>query len=113
MTTKIIFNLLLIVAVSLTACEKNKEVSAALPNDQESIMQATVLTEAKNSLRSVVPESAYNDLDWDNATFENKKGSGMITVVKSRKNTMDSLVYLTVGGMRMYQWAGEVHPLYK
>lgn len=111
MKTKILFSLLLISAVVLIACKKSKEVSAAPPPSEESLLKEQVITEARLNLKSVVSENAFNDLDWENAVVTKQKGSGNIAVIKSRRNVMDSLVYVTAGNMKIYQWAGEVHTL--
>ena len=112
MKTKILFSLLFISAVALFACKKSKEVSAPPPPSEESLLKQSVITEARLNLKTVVPENEFNDLDWENAVVTKQKGSGNIAVIKSRRNAMDSLVYVTAGSMKIYQWAGEVHTLY-
>jgi hypothetical protein len=118
MNTKIIFSLLILSTTVFLSCKKVneakgikdvKEVNAV--SSEESELNASVLTEARTNLKTVVPENTYNDLDWNNAVVKTQDNDGRIAIIKSRKNASDSLVYLTACNIRMYQWAGEVHSL--
>lgn len=119
MKTKITLSLLLISTLVLFACKKVneakgvKEIKEVSPvYSEESELNTSIINEAQTSLKTVVPEYAFNELDWNNAVVKRQNNDGRIAIIKSRKNASDSLVYLTAGNIRMYQWAGEVHTLY-
>ncbi len=114
MKTKIILSLLVISAIVLFACRKMNEAKevSPVPASEESLHDASLITEARASLKTVVPEYEFNDLDWDNAVVKKQDKEGKIAIIRSRKRTGDSLVYLVSGNTRVYQWAGEVHTLF-
>ncbi len=114
MKTKLILSLLVISTIVFFACKKANEVKevSTSPRSEESLNDVSVVKEARANMKSVVPENAFNDLDWDNAVVGKQHGEGKIAIIRSKRNTKDSLVYFTVGNIRMYQWAGEVHTLF-